>query len=68
MITRPMRAPLSLPHLGHSEEPLQPVRYHSTNGPSAGYTAPIRRTASFAFAPRVLGPKTTVRGMPRPNG
>jgi hypothetical protein len=70
MISRPMPAHPAVPtpkSLGHSEEPMQPVK--SLNpGPNPGYPAPMIRYQPFAFNPRALPPVNLVRGPRRPNG
>ncbi len=62
MISRPFSMMHTMPLLGHREEPLGPLPYQSdyVHGPE-----PIRRTASFAFAPRPLPPVNKVKGAPR---
>ena len=65
MITRPMQGQPPVKAKGHSEEPLQPQPWQSTNGPHGGYPMPIRRTKSYAFNPRILPPVNKVVGPPR---
>lgn len=50
---------------GHSDAPLTPLPYMTTNGPHGGYPHPIIRRKSFAFNPGKLPPVNTIRGMPR---
>jgi len=70
IISRPMPAGTPVPtpkSLGHSEEPMQPVK--SLNpGPNPGYPAPMIRYQPFAFNPRGLPPVNLIRGNPRSNG
>lgn len=65
MITRPMHFIPDEPERGHSDATMTPLAYHSTMGPHGGYPAPIRRTKSYAFAPRLLPPVNKVVGPPR---
>lgn len=54
-----------IPELGHSDAALHPLAYQSTLGPHGGYPAPIIRTKSFGFRPRLLPPVNKVYGSPR---
>ncbi len=65
MITRPMNFVPDAPALGHSDATLTPLPYQHSAGVRGGYPAPIRRTKSYAFAPRPLPPVNKVQGPPR---
>jgi hypothetical protein len=67
MISRPMHGTPYIPYRGTrtSDAPITPLPYQSTLGPHGGYPAPIIRTKSFAFGPRLLPPVNKIVGPPR---
>ena len=70
MISRPMPAHPAVPtpkSLGHSEEPMQGLKF-LRGGTNPGYPAPMIRYQPFGFNPRPLPPVNLVRGPSRSNG
>ncbi len=67
MISRPMQGQAYIvnPGVRTNNSPIMPLPYQSTIAPHGGYPAPIIRTKSFAFAPRILPPVNKVVGPPR---